>query len=343
MATLLLKTFNVGAYLHFFHYLCRHKYKETSMKHQLLLLLAVAPILSFAQGPSSDYLDNLTLVWHDEFDGTGSPDSTRWSFEQGFVRNQELQWYQPQNARVVNGVLQITGRLEQVDNPRYEPNSRDWRRNRPQARYTSACLRSMGRFHFRYGRLEVRARIPIASGAWPAIWTLGNRWGWPACGEVDVMEFYRVPPASMGIHHTQTDRARTLPIILANVCWQGDDGRDAWDTGRIPLSHFTAKDADWAARFHIWRMDWTPEAIRLYLDDELLNEIPTEKSAKGGGRNHDINPFANNVEGFGQYILLNLAIGSSGGEVNELAFPMLYEVDYVRVYQSRKLLDHSVP
>ena len=312
------------------------------MKLRLFLLLAALPALAFAQASSSDYLNDLTLVWNDEFDGAGAPDTTRWSFEHGFVRNQELQWYQPQDARVIDGVLQITGRLEQVSNPRYDPDSRDWRRNRQSARYTSACLRSMGRFHFRYGRLEVRARIPIASGAWPAIWTLGNRWGWPACGEVDVMEFYRVPPASMGIHHTQANRERTLPIILANACWQGADGHDAWDTGRIPLSHFNEHDDGWASRFHIWRMDWTPEAIRLYLDDELLNEIKAEQATNGGGRHHDVNPFANDVEGFGQYILLNLAIGSSGGEVDESALPMIYEVDYVRVYQSKKHLDHSL-
>ena len=302
------------------------------------IVLCLLPAYVLAQGVTPNPLDNLTLVWADEFDYTGAPDPKRWEFEHGFVRNQELQWYQPSNARVVNGVLQITGRLESVTNERYEPQSRDWRRNRQEARYTSACVKSSGRFHFRYGRLEVKARIPIASGAWPAIWTLGNRWGWPACGEVDVMEFYRVPPATMGIHHTQADRARTLPIILANACWQGNDGRDAWDTERIPFTHFTERDADWASSFHVWRMDWTPEAIRLYLDDELLNEIPTSKAAHGGGRNHDINPFANDEDGFGQYILLNLAIGSSGGEVDETAFPMIYEVDYVRVYQNKDLM-----
>ena len=76
-------------------------------------------------------------------------------------------------------------------NPLYDPESRDWRRERPQAEFTSSCVTTRESFAFRYGRLEVRARIPVARGAWPAIWTLGNRWGWPANGEVDVMEFYR--------------------------------------------------------------------------------------------------------------------------------------------------------
>lgn len=277
--------------------------------------------------------DSLTLVWHDEFNYTGKPDSSRWQYEYGFVRNEELQWYQPDNARVIGGVLQITGRHEQVLNPRYEAGSRNWKRNRRTAEFTSSCILTRDRFHFRYGRLEVRARIPVASGAWPAIWTLGNRWGWPACGEIDVMEFYRVPPSSMRIHHTTASRERSLPIILANACWQKQEGGDAWDTSRTPLSHFTERNPNWTSEFHIWRMDWTPEVIRIYLDDELLNEIPTAQADTGGGHDHDVNPFSNDVPGFGHYILLNLAIGSSGGSPDISAFPMVYEVDYVRVYQ----------
>jgi len=279
--------------------------------------------------------DGMKLVWHDEFDYTGAPDTARWQFEHGFVRNQELQWYQPQNARVRDGVLQITGRRERVKNPRYEAGSRQWQRNREYAEYTSACIESRDRFNFRYGRLEVKARIPVAPGAWPAIWTLGNRWGWPACGEVDIMEFYRVPPQSKEIHHQTFNPERTVPIILANACWQGADGRDAWNSSRVPLSHFTDGDPEWATRFHVWRMDWTPDHIRLYLDDELLNDIPTSQAANGGGRHRDVNPFANDEPGFGQYILLNLAIGACGGEPDISAFPMVYEVDYVRVWQQR--------
>ncbi len=293
------------------------------------VLLAVLPTVPTAA-------QSYKLVWADEFDVEGRP-AEHWSYEQGFVRNHELQWYQPQNARVVSGVLQITGRLESVTNDRYDATSRDWRRNRQEARYTSACLTTSRSFNFRYGRLEVRARIPVSSGAWPAIWTLGNRWGWPACGEVDVMEFYRVPPATMGIHHDTegSSNERTMPIILANACWQGQQGGDEWNTCRVPFTHFTDTDSDWASKFHTWRMDWTPDAIRLYLDDELLNDIPTAQANNGGGRHHDVNPFSNDVDGFGQYILLNLAIGSSGGSVDETAFPLLYEIDYVRVYQAQ--------
>ena len=306
------------------------------MKRPFLLLAwaMIAPLAALAQRPLCDLPnDSLRLIWHDEFDYTGRPDTARWQYEYGFVRNQELQWYQPDNARVIDGVLQITARREQVPNPGYKQISKNWKRNRAQAEFTSSCVLTRNHFSFRYGRLEVRARIPVASGAWPAIWTLGNRWPWPANGEIDVMEFYRVPPSTMGIHHTTSSDDRTLPIILANACWQDAGGGDAWNTGRIPLSHFTANDPDWASRFHVWRMDWTPDAIRIYLDGELLNDIPTAPARNGGGWNHDVNPFANDVPGFGHYILLNLAIGSSGGTPDLSAFPMVYEIDYVRVYQ----------
>ena len=303
------------------------------MRKRLFFPILILLLSATAQAQQQD---SLQLVWHDEFDYDGAPDSTRWQYEYGFVRNQELQWYQPQNARVTDGVLQIVGRHERVENPRFRARSRDWRRNREAAEFTSACILTRDHFSFRYGRLEVRARIPVASGAWPAIWTLGNCWGWPACGEIDVMEFYRVPPQTMKIHHTTASRERSLPIILANACWQAPEGRDAWNTSRTPLSHFTDRDPEWTQRFHVWRMDWTPEYIRLYLDDELLNDIPTAPADNGGGEAHNVNPFANEVPGFGHYILLNLAIGSSGGQPDLTAFPMVYEVDYVRVYQGTK-------
>lgn len=305
----------------------------------LTLIIAIGlPLGLFAQIPTPPTdKDNMKLVWHDEFDKPGAPDSTRWHFEHGFVRNRELQWYQPQNARVLNGVLQITGRKERVRNPNYQPDSRNWQRNREWAEYTSACIESRECFTFRYGSLEVRARIPVAPGSWPAIWTLGNQGGWPTCGEVDLMEFYRVPPADANIHH-QAEARRTVPVILANACWRGEDGRDAWNTRRIPFTHFTDLDAAWAAKFHTWRMDWTPDNIRLYLDDELLNDIPTSQAEPataehGNNRHEPFNPFRNQRPDFGQYILLNLAIGACGGDVDDNAFPLIYEIDYVRVYQ----------
>ena len=112
-----------------------------------LLLVAFLPLYSPAQAPASSRAnENLKLIWHDEFDRPGAPDPSRWQFEHGFVRNQELQWYQPQNARVIDGVLQITGRRERVANPNYQADSRNWKRNRRWAEYTSSCIESRERF-----------------------------------------------------------------------------------------------------------------------------------------------------------------------------------------------------
>ena len=256
-------------------------------------------------------------MWQDEFDKDGRP-AAHWTYEHGFVRNRELQWYQPDNAIVKDGMLVIEGRKEVVANPQYEMGSDDWRRNRKQAEYTSACLTTRESFRFKYGRVEVRAMIPTASGSWPAIWLLGNQWGWPSCGEIDMMEYY----ISNG-----------LPSILANACWDsGRRGAPAWDSVVALLTHFTQRDTDWAKKFHIWRMDWDELFIRLYLDDELLNTIDLSQTLNKGGRGRGENPFSNEIEGFGMYLLLNLAIGENGGTPDDGQFPLRYLIDYVRVY-----------
>ena len=256
------------------------------------------------------------LVWSDEFDCDGRPDSTVWNYEYGFVRNHEAQWYQSENAFQQDGKLIIEARREQRPNPTYRENGRYWGQQRPTIDYTSSCLTTHGKYEFLYGRMEVCAKIPTAGGAWPAIWTLGSGMEWPSCGEIDVMEYYRI---------------KGVPHILANACWGNDKRYDAvWNSKRTSYAHFTERDPDWAQRFHIWRMDWDDTAIRLYLDDELLNEILLSTTVNGSIGNHT-NPFNRP-----QYILLNLALGGdNGGEIDDTAFPMRYEIDYVRVYQKK--------
>ncbi len=265
--------------------------------------------------------EGYTLVWHDEFDKDGRPDE-HWSYERGFVRNEELQWYQPNNASVKDGVLIIEGRKETVQNPYFEEGSRHWQRARRQAEYSSSSLTTQRSFNFRYGRVVVRAKIPTASGSWPAIWLLGNRWGWPACGEIDMMEYY--------IHDG-------TPSVLANACWASEkEYKPMWDTVIAPLSHFTKGDSDWAEKFHVWRMDWDELFIRLYLDDELMNTVDLSQTYNRNVNKE--NPFSNKVEGFGMYLLLNLAIGKLGGIPDDSQFPLKYKVDYVRVYKQNNEL-----
>lgn len=258
------------------------------------------------------------LVWSDEFDVEGKP-SDDWTYEHGFVRNEELQWYQSQNAYVKDGCLVIEGRRERFPNPYYVAGSRDWRSNREFVDYTSSCLTTRLSHQFLYGRVEVRAKIPTATGAWPAIWLLGNKWDWPQSGEIDMMEYF-IKDGS--------------PSILANACWGSDKRWTAvWDSAVIPFTHFTDKDPAWADKFHIWRMDWTQQYIRLFLDDELLNEIDLSQTFNQGYAGNTENPFTNTVPGFGHYLLLNLAIGSNGGNPDITQFPLRYYIDYVRVYQ----------
>lgn len=276
----------------------------------IIIFLAMAVGLQAQQ----DY----QLVWSDEFDVEGKP-SDDWTYEHGFVRNEELQWYQSQNAYVKDGCLVIEGRRERFPNPYYVAGSRDWRTNREFVDYTSSCLTTRLSHQFLYGRVEVRAKIPTATGAWPAIWLLGNKWDWPQNGEIDMMEYF-----------IKDGR----PSILANACWGSDKRWTAiWDSAVIPFTHFTDKDPAWADKFHIWRMDWTQQYIRLYLDDELLNEIDLSQTFNQGYAGNTENPFTNTVPGFGHYLLLNLAIGSNGGNPDITQFPLRYYIDYVRVYQ----------
>lgn len=256
------------------------------------------------------------LIWSDEFNVDGSYNSDVWEPEQGFARNHEAQWYQGDNAFCQDGCLVIEARREKRNNPLYrkDASQQDWRRNRKNIVYTSTSLTTRKSFSFTYGRMEVKAKIPTAGGAWPAIWLLGKGMEWPSCGEIDVMEYYRI---------------NGVPHILANACWGSDKRYQAiWNSKRIPFTHFTDKDSQWADKFHIWRMDWTPRSISIYLDDELLNEIPLKETVNGTLGNHT-NPFQKP-----QYILLNLALGGdNGGEIDNKQMPMRYLIDYVRVYQ----------
>lgn len=256
------------------------------------------------------------LVWNDEFNNDGMIDTSFWSFEEGFVRNKELQWYQKNNAYCKDGVLIIEGRKQKIKNPDYIQDSKSWKSNREYAEYTSSSIKTKGKFEFLYGRLEVRARIPVSSGSWPAIWTLGNSQRWPSCGEIDIMEYYQIGGE---------------PHLLANAAWgTKKEFSPKWDSIKLPFSNFIEKDPEWSNKFHLWRMDWDQEFISLYLDGELLNKIPLSKTVNGETGDF-INPFKQP-----HYILLNLAMGGNGGQVDESSLPLKYEIDYVRVYQKNK-------
>lgn len=164
---------------------CMQILNKNYMKRILVSILLAMGFAFSLSAQEKEY----QLVWSDEFDVEGEP-SKEWSYESGFVRNEELQWYQSKNAYVKDGCLVIEGRKGFFINPHYEAGSSDWRKNREFIRYTSSSLMTKFSQQFLYGRFEIRAKIPVASGAWPAIWLLGNKWEWPNNGEIDIMEYY---------------------------------------------------------------------------------------------------------------------------------------------------------
>ena len=278
----------------------------------LYILLLIGPC-GFSQSAGlpvkAKPADGWKLVWADEFDKDGAPNPENWKFETGFIRNNEFQWYQPDNARCENGLLIIEARREQKPNPTYQSASTSWKTARPTIDYTSSSMHTRGLHSWQYGRFEMRGRINTSPGFWPAFWTLGVTGEWPANGEVDIMEYYRT-------------------MLLANVAWGTDKQYKAeWRTTKKPVTSFS--DPDWSKKFHTWRMDWDETAIQLYIDEELLNTVPLAETINKDGTG--INPFHRS-----QYLLLNLAIGGdNGGDPSATAFPGRYEVDYVRVNQKQ--------
>ncbi len=259
-----------------------------------------------ADGSTSDAAAEYTLVWSDEFNSGSRPDTTAWGYEAGFVRNEEDQWYQKDNARIEDGYLVIEGRRESKPNPNYDAESEDWRTNRPTLGYTSSSINTRGRREWQYGRFEMRGKIPVGEGYWPAWWTLGVQGRWPANGEIDIMEYYDGE-------------------ILANVASRGADGNAQWSTVRVPVDSLGGEA--WADAFHVWRMDWDEESIELFVDDSLLNRTVISEMDNAGS--YDFEPFHQP-----HFMLLNLALGGqNGGPLDNTPLPALYLVDYVRVYQ----------
>jgi len=235
-----------------------------------------------------------TPAWRDEFDGQGRPDPARWSYDLGGDGwgNRELQAYTDRagNAWVADGVLTITARREPAG-------GRD---------YSSARLVSRGKGDFLYGRVEARAKLPSGRGTWPAIWMLPTDaayGGWPASGEIDIMEHVGYDPGR--VHMSVHTRAYNHRI-----------GTQKTATHPVPGA---------MSGFHRYRVDWTPDAVRGYIDDVPVLAFANER---GGA---DAWPFDRRF-----HLLLNLAVGGDwGGKegIDAGAFPATMEVDYVRVYR----------
>ncbi len=234
-----------------------------------------------------------TLLWSDEFDGS-SINMNNWTFETGAGGwgNNELQNYtNGDNAHISDGKLIITAR--KVNN------------NQVAGSYTSTRMVTLGKQEFTYGRMEVRAKLPSGTGIWPAIWMLGsniNSVGWPACGELDIMEYVGYEP-------------NTIHATVHTPAGHAGDGEGSSKTLN------TAEE-----EFHIYGMIWDENAITFYTDSpENITHVysPAIKTVNNW-------PFDQS-----QFFILNIAVGGNWGGaqgIDNNIFPQTMEVDYVRVY-----------
>ncbi len=242
------------------------------------------------------------LTWSDEFNGSNDSaiDPSKWVIEVGGNGwgNHELEYYtnRPQNVFIKDGNLVIQARQESYTGA--DGMSRN---------YTSARLKTAGKFSQAYGRFEARIRIPSGQGMWPAFWMLGDdigKAGWPACGEIDIMEKFGKEPST--VHGT-----------LHGPGYSATDGITA--PYKLPEGRRFADD------FHVFAVEWEANAIRFYADDALY--VTRTRS--------DLPPGRKWVFDHPYFLLLNVAVGGDwpGNPDATTAFPQTMLVDYVRVYQ----------
>jgi len=261
---------------------------------------------SCSEGQNVDPEPDMKLIWSDEFDYTGLPDGTKWDYETGFVRNKEAQYYtkeRSENAYVENGNLMITAVKERFKNPDYKPGSPNWQENREYAEYTSASVITKGKFNVKYGRIEVRAKLPHGNGTWPAIWMLGeniSQIGWPRCGEIDIMEFL----------------GRESHRIYGTCHWGDANGKHKSEGKHIDVTPVPSDD------FHVYAVNRYPDRIEFFYDDRMYFTFITN-AADNGTDNAFRKPF---------YLLINLAMGGWGGDIDDALNPWRYYIDYVRIY-----------
>lgn len=283
---------------------------------QTLTALIIASLSTplFADGVDDKY-PGYKLEFAEEFDNGTVPDPQRWQFETGMRRNHENQVYTTDNATIADGCLVIEARKEKVENPDYQRYSSEWNKKNRYGEYSSASIILKDPYRYHYGVYEVRAKIPVGTGYWPAIWGCGDKYEWPYNGELDIMEYYG-------------------DAIHANLAW-GTNTRwnAAWASKAPKMNEF---EGDFGDNFHIWRTEWDHNSLRIYLDDRLINETNLDRTVNP-------NPGQSwyNVDGYNPYrdpdnkfgVWLNLALGGdNGGSLADTSFPAQYLVDYVRVY-----------
>ena len=236
-----------------------------------------------------------TLVWNDEFVGT-SLDATVWNKEigngSGGWGNNELEYYTNslKNTFLSNGNLIVEARKEQMLG----------------FNYTSGRMTTQNKKNFKFGRIDIRAKLPVSKGMWPALWMLGSNIttaGWPSCGEIDIMELIGTYPGK----------------TYGTMHWKPVTG-----TNTSKGSEYNLSSGNYSQQFHVFSIVWVKDMIKWYVDDQLFF---TGALADVGAANY---PFNDN-----QFFLINLAVGGNwpGPPDASTAFPQRMFVDYVRVFQ----------
>ncbi|HQV34684.1 MAG TPA: glycoside hydrolase family 16 protein [Flavobacterium sp.] len=228
------------------------------------------------------------LLWSDEFNVNGAPNSTYWGYDIGTGSNgwgnNEAQYYtnRPENVIVQDGILKINLIKEVYSG----------------SNYTSARIVTKDKFSFKYGRVEIKAKLATGGGTWPALWMLGDNIGtagWPGCGEIDIME------------HVGNAQNK----IYGTLHHPGHSGGNA-DGGNVTISNASSE-------FHVYAVDWTSSYIKFYVDNQLYYSFVNTNSL----------PFNQNF-----FLIFNCAMGGNfGGNIDPNFTSTTLEVDYIRVYQ----------
>jgi len=251
--------------------------------------------------PGEDSIKSGELIWSDEFNTGGTPSSSNWAYDIGHGSsgwgNNEVQYYtdESKNVRIENGLLIIEALKEDGE-------------------WTSARIKTQGKQSFTYGTVKVRAKLPEGSGTWPAIWMLGSDItdaGWPACGEIDIMEHVGKDPAMVhSALHTPSSYGNTQNSGVTEV-------------------------TDFSEAFHVYETEWTPDRITFKIDGNAFYSY--EPSVKNDQTWPFNDPF---------FIILNIAMGGNWGSDSQYETsgmkngidPNLtqarMEIDYVRVYKN---------
>lgn len=260
----------------------------------LFLLLLIAVNTSAQTTKTTAKEPGWKLVWHDEFSTNGKPDSSKWSF----TGRGSSPWNcycadGPSTATVKNGKLYLSGIVSKGPSDT--------------AHYQTGCIETKHKFFFKYGKLEVRAKLPKAQGSWPAIWLMPEKsiyGGWPKSGEIDVMEhlnddsiFYQTVHSGYTYIEKHTENPSHSGIASFNP-----------------------------GQFNVFGMEWYPDRMDFFINGEKTFSYPKLKNGPS------------NQWPFNQafYIILDQALGGWPGRVDKDDLPAVMEVDWVRVYEQDK-------